>query len=65
MTDKMQEGEVSAKDPVQPPTPFSEHIRAMVASQPSVYPPPNADEARIMARLDAIDRKLERILAKL
>lgn len=58
---------MSDKDPVQPPTPFSEHIRELhkAGALPSVYPPPNADEARIMARLDALDRKLDRILAKL
>lgn len=30
-----------------------------------VYPPPNADEVRIMARLDLVERKLDAILAKL
>jgi hypothetical protein len=29
------------------------------------HPPPKADEVRIMARLDAIERKLDQVLEKL
>jgi hypothetical protein len=29
------------------------------------YPPPNADERRIMARIDALERKVDQVLALL